>query len=181
MNCADDSPSCFIFSTRLSGWTFGPSGLIKPTSRTRREELIGPWGNPLPRRESSPNIRWRISSFTSLSCARGFRRWEMASSAMKRVETPFFVRNPYLFSDMAWGWMYVLHGLAGGSLRGAGYGSHLFRNPARVAVYHEVHDLRAGSLASNIVDKLRSRRAGQSMNRPAKRHNLNQRKFRPSR
>jgi len=32
---------------------------------------------------------------------------------MKRVRTPFFTRNPYLFSDMTWGWMYVLHGLAG--------------------------------------------------------------------
>lgn len=32
---------------------------------------------------------------------------------MKRVRTPFFVRNPYLFSDMTWGLMYVLHGLAG--------------------------------------------------------------------
>ena len=32
---------------------------------------------------------------------------------MKRVETIFFTRNPYLFSDMTWGLMYVLHGLAG--------------------------------------------------------------------
>jgi cytochrome b subunit of formate dehydrogenase len=32
---------------------------------------------------------------------------------MKRVRTPFFTRNPYLFTDMTWGWMYVLHGLAG--------------------------------------------------------------------
>jgi len=32
---------------------------------------------------------------------------------MKRVETGVFVRNPYLFSDMTWGMMYVLHGLAG--------------------------------------------------------------------
>jgi cytochrome b subunit of formate dehydrogenase len=32
---------------------------------------------------------------------------------MKRVQTPFYTRNPYLFSDMTWGWMYVLHGLAG--------------------------------------------------------------------
>jgi cytochrome b subunit of formate dehydrogenase len=32
---------------------------------------------------------------------------------MKRVQTPFFTRNPYLFGDMTWGWMYVLHGLAG--------------------------------------------------------------------
>jgi cytochrome b subunit of formate dehydrogenase len=32
---------------------------------------------------------------------------------MKRIQTVFFVRNPYLFSDMTWGLMYVLHGLAG--------------------------------------------------------------------
>jgi cytochrome b subunit of formate dehydrogenase len=34
---------------------------------------------------------------------------------MSRVRTPFFARNPYLFgfSDMTWGWMYVLHGFAG--------------------------------------------------------------------
>src|SRR3984957_13479186 len=30
-----------------------------------------------------------------------------------RVRTIFFSRNPYLFSDMTWGLMYVLHGLAG--------------------------------------------------------------------
>jgi cytochrome b subunit of formate dehydrogenase len=32
---------------------------------------------------------------------------------MFRVRTPIFPRNPYLFSDMTWGLMYVLHGLAG--------------------------------------------------------------------
>jgi cytochrome b subunit of formate dehydrogenase len=32
---------------------------------------------------------------------------------MKRVQTIVFTRNPYLFSDMTWGLMYVLHGLAG--------------------------------------------------------------------
>src|SRR5258706_3128811 len=31
---------------------------------------------------------------------------------MWRVRTIFFPRNPYLFSDMTWGLMYVLHGLA---------------------------------------------------------------------
>lgn len=30
-----------------------------------------------------------------------------------RVRTPFLPRNPYLFGDMTWGLMYVLHGLAG--------------------------------------------------------------------
>jgi cytochrome b subunit of formate dehydrogenase len=37
---------------------------------------------------------------------------------MKRVQTPFYVRNPYLFSDATWGVMYVLHGLAGIGLVG---------------------------------------------------------------
>ena len=32
---------------------------------------------------------------------------------MSRVHTIFFPRNPYLFSDMTWGLMYSLHGLAG--------------------------------------------------------------------
>jgi len=32
---------------------------------------------------------------------------------MFRVRTIFFPRNPYLLSDMTWGLMYVLHGLAG--------------------------------------------------------------------
>jgi cytochrome b subunit of formate dehydrogenase len=32
---------------------------------------------------------------------------------MFRVRTIFFPRNPYLFSDMTWGLMYVMHGLAG--------------------------------------------------------------------
>jgi cytochrome b subunit of formate dehydrogenase len=32
---------------------------------------------------------------------------------MFRVRTAIFSRNPYLFGDMTWGLMYVLHGLAG--------------------------------------------------------------------
>jgi cytochrome b subunit of formate dehydrogenase len=32
---------------------------------------------------------------------------------MFRVRTPIFTRNPYLFGDLTWGLMYVLHGLAG--------------------------------------------------------------------
>jgi cytochrome b subunit of formate dehydrogenase len=32
---------------------------------------------------------------------------------MKKVRTPIFTRNPYIFGDMTWGLMYVLHGLAG--------------------------------------------------------------------
>ncbi len=37
---------------------------------------------------------------------------------MKRIRTPIFTRNPYMFGDMTWGLMYVLHGLAGVGLIG---------------------------------------------------------------
>jgi len=37
---------------------------------------------------------------------------------MSRVRTPFFTRNPYLFSDVTWGVTYVTHGLAGVGLVG---------------------------------------------------------------
>jgi cytochrome b subunit of formate dehydrogenase len=32
---------------------------------------------------------------------------------MSRVRTIFFPRNPYLFTDLTWGLVYVLHGVAG--------------------------------------------------------------------
>lgn len=31
---------------------------------------------------------------------------------MIRIDTPFWERNPYLFSQSIWGWIYVLHGLS---------------------------------------------------------------------
>jgi cytochrome b subunit of formate dehydrogenase len=37
---------------------------------------------------------------------------------MVRVRNPLFDRNPYLFSDATWGFMYVLHGLSGIGLVG---------------------------------------------------------------
>jgi cytochrome b subunit of formate dehydrogenase len=37
---------------------------------------------------------------------------------MSRVRTPFFTRNPYMFSDTTWGMTYVAHGMAGVALVG---------------------------------------------------------------
>ena len=37
---------------------------------------------------------------------------------LPRVRTPFFTRNPYLFSDATWGVTYVLHGVTGVALVG---------------------------------------------------------------
>ena len=30
-----------------------------------------------------------------------------------RIDTPIFARNPYLYTDGTWGWIYVLHGIGG--------------------------------------------------------------------
>jgi hypothetical protein len=35
---------------------------------------------------------------------------------LSRIRTPLLSRNPYLLGDMAWGVLYVLHGLAGAAL-----------------------------------------------------------------
>lgn len=35
---------------------------------------------------------------------------------MVRIDTPFWTRNPYLFSDATWGVMYVVHGVSGVAL-----------------------------------------------------------------
>jgi cytochrome b subunit of formate dehydrogenase len=37
---------------------------------------------------------------------------------MVRIDTPFWTRNPYLFSDGTWGVLYVAHGLSGVALIG---------------------------------------------------------------
>ena len=37
---------------------------------------------------------------------------------MKRVRTPLFLRDPYLFTDSTWGFTYVVHGMAGVGLVG---------------------------------------------------------------
>lgn len=44
---------------------------------------------------------------------------------MNRVQTPFFTRNPYLFTDATWGLMYVFHGLSGIGLVGLTIG-HIY-------------------------------------------------------
>ncbi len=61
---------------------------------------------------------------------------------MSRVRTIFFPRNPYLFSDMTWGLMYVLHGLAGVGLIALVMMHVYFGSPPGEARHHEIHDLR---------------------------------------
>ena len=71
------------------------------------------------RRRARPrNIRGTTRCITRPSCCRRSRPCRPGLFMMNRVETPLFVRNPYLFSDTTWGVMYVLHGLSGIGLVG---------------------------------------------------------------
>ena len=78
---------------------------------------------------------------------------------MKRVRTPFFTRNPYLFSDMTWGMMYVLHGLAGVGSDRADHGPYLLR-----AAAGEVRDHRnpwsSATCRASITSSITIRSAG---------------------
>jgi thiosulfate reductase cytochrome b subunit len=31
---------------------------------------------------------------------------------MYRIDTPLFSRDPYMFAEQTWGWVYVIHGLS---------------------------------------------------------------------
>ena len=81
--------------------------------RDAMQRMLRFFGKPAPPPDASPSIRWRTSSITASIVLAG-----LAVDRYRRVHddagrTIFFPRNPYLFSDMTWGMMYVLHGLAG--------------------------------------------------------------------
>ena len=61
---------------------------------------------------------------------------------MSRVRTIFFTRNPYLFSDMTWGMIYVLHGLAGVGLIALIMVHVYFGIRPGKTSYHQIDDLR---------------------------------------
>ena len=63
---------------------------------------------------ASPSTRSKTSSITSVILLSGLAVICTGVFMMKRVNTfGIFTRNPYVFGDMTWGMMYVLHGLAG--------------------------------------------------------------------
>ena len=49
---------------------------------------------------------------------RAARHRRPALFMMKKVQTPFLTRDPYILTDTTWGWMYVGHGVAGVALVG---------------------------------------------------------------
>jgi cytochrome b subunit of formate dehydrogenase len=66
---------------------------------------------PLPRRFAKYPLENKL--YHGAILASGLAAIGTGVLMMFRVRTIFFPRNPYLFADMTWGLMYVLHGLAG--------------------------------------------------------------------
>ena len=65
------------------------------------------------RRRGSPSIRSKTRCITAIIVLAGLAVTLTGVFMMFRVRTAILPRNPYLFGDMTWGMMYVLHGLAG--------------------------------------------------------------------
>jgi cytochrome b subunit of formate dehydrogenase len=94
----------------LDFWAIWPdkADLVDMTKRMRR--FMGQPAPP-PRRFAKYPLENKL--YHGAIIATGLSAIGTGVFMMFRVRTIFFPRNPYLFSDMTWGLMYVLHGLAG--------------------------------------------------------------------
>jgi cytochrome b subunit of formate dehydrogenase len=94
----------------LDFWSIWPdkTDLRDAMNRTRR--FFGK-GAPLPSRFAKYPLENKL--YHGVIMLAGLAVMVTGLFMMKRVQTGIFTRNPYLFSDMTWGLMYVLHGLAG--------------------------------------------------------------------
>lgn len=91
-------------------WSIWPDKIDLVDAKNRALIMLGK-SAPLPRRFAKypfENKMYHLAivfAGLAVACTGGFMLF--------RIHTPFLTRNPYLFSDMTWGMMYVLHGLAG--------------------------------------------------------------------
>jgi cytochrome b subunit of formate dehydrogenase len=94
----------------LDFWAIWPdkADLVDMTKRIRR--FMGQPAPP-PRRFAKYPLENKL--YHGAIIATGLTAIGTGVFMLFRVRTIFFPRNPYLFSDMTWGLMYVLHGLAG--------------------------------------------------------------------
>jgi cytochrome b subunit of formate dehydrogenase len=94
----------------LDFWAIWPDkdDLVDMTKRVRR--FIGESAPP-PRRFAKYPLENKL--YHGAIIATGLSAIGTGVFMMSRVRTVFFPRDPYLFGDMTWGLMYVLHGLAG--------------------------------------------------------------------
>ena len=94
----------------LDFWSIWPDAQDREDARNRIKLAMG---QPAPQPKKFAKYPLENKLYHMVVMLAGLSAIGTGLFMMKRVRTPFFVRNPYLFSDMTWGWMYVLHGLAG--------------------------------------------------------------------
>ncbi len=94
----------------LDFWSIWPDEQDREDAIRRIKRALGQSAPP-PRKFAKYPLENKL--FHTIVLLAGFAVIITGLFMMKRVRTPFFVRNPYLFGDTTWGWMYVLHGLAG--------------------------------------------------------------------
>lgn len=94
----------------LDFWAIWPDKTDLEDARRRVQRFFGRPA-PLPRRFAKYPLENKLFHGVIVLC--GLSVILTGVFMMFRVHTVFFPRNPYLFRDMTWGLMYVLHGLAG--------------------------------------------------------------------
>src|SRR5579862_8079837 len=96
-----------------STWISGRSGQTDPTSKMLKSASSVSMGrsSESPRKFAKYPLENKV--YHGVVMLSGLAVIITGICMMFRVRTIFFPRNPYLFSDMTWGMMYVLHGLAG--------------------------------------------------------------------
>ena len=91
-------------------WSIWPDRIDLRDARRRTLRFMG---KPAPPPEKFAKYPLENKLYHGAIVAAGLSVIVTGVFMMFRVRTIFFPRNPYLFSDMTWGMMYVLHGLAG--------------------------------------------------------------------
>jgi cytochrome b subunit of formate dehydrogenase len=100
----------FHASFFLDFWSIWPDRI---DIRDARRRLLRFMGKPAPPPERFAKYPPENKLYHGAIIVAGLSAIVTGVFMMSRVRSVFFPRNPYLFSDMTWGMMYVLHGLAG--------------------------------------------------------------------
>jgi len=100
----------FHASFWLDFWSIWPDRIDITDARNRILRFMGRRAPP-PRKFAKYPLENKL--YHAAIIAAGLSAIVTGVFMMSRVRTIFFPRNPYLFSDMTWGMLYVLHGLAG--------------------------------------------------------------------
>jgi cytochrome b subunit of formate dehydrogenase len=94
----------------LDPWSIWPDKTDIEDARRRWRRALGE-SAPAPRKFAKYPMENKLYHFIIVLA--GLSVTLTGAFMMFRVRTSIFPRNPYLFGDMTWGLMYVLHGLAG--------------------------------------------------------------------